>query len=445
MRTRTGRRAFLGTAALGGLGLTFLRDAGLAFGAQANEKLNIGIIGAGGQGEGNTNNVASENIAAIADVDDERCANTLRRFPNAKKFTDFRKMLDDMQAKIDAVVVSTPDHTHAVAAVAAMKLGLHCYCEKPLNRTVLEARAMRTTALAQKVVTQMGNQGSASEGLRRGVELAWGGAAGAIKEAHVWFGGGNSGTGAPKDTPPVPPTLKWDLWLGPVTPKPYHPAYAPAGWRNWRHFGTGSMGDFGCHSINMAFRALKLDMLWNAPAGSAPAPVIRIEGEASEINPDSYPRWCKVVYRFPARGDLPPAQLSWYNGGPRPPEAILAGRALSEHGSAIVGEKGVIFTDCPWNTRCVLLPEKQFEGFDAPRTIPRSPGHHAEWIRACKGGPKPFSPFEVGGPMTELLLLGHIAMIVRQPIEYDPASGSIANSPEASKLLHREYRQGWAL
>ncbi|MBP7751373.1 MAG: Gfo/Idh/MocA family oxidoreductase [Planctomycetes bacterium] len=440
-----GRRAFLGAGALGGLGWTFLRNGSLAFGARANEKLNIAVIGAGGQGEGNAGNVASENIAALCDVDQQRCANTLRRFPNAKKFTDFRKLLEELQAKIDAVVVSTPDHTHAVAAVAAMQLGLHCYCEKPLNRTILEARTMRAVASSRKVVTQMGNQGSASEGLRRGVELAWGGAIGAIGEAHVWFGSGNSGAAAPKDTPPVPPTLEWDLWLGPATYKPYHPEYAPGRWRNWRHFGTGVLGDFGCHSINMAFRALRLDRLWSAPAGAAPAPVIRVEGEAAEINPDSYPRWCKVVYRFPARGDLPPARLTWYNGGPRPPEDLLPGRPLSEHGSALMGEKGVIFSDCPWNTRCALLPEKQFEGFDAPRTLPRSPGHHAEWIQACKGGPRPFSPFELGGPMTELLLLGHIAMIVGQPIEYDPVSGTIANSPEASRLLHREYREGWKL
>jgi hypothetical protein len=443
MRTRTNRRTFLGTAALGGIGVTFLRDSTRAFGAQANEKLNIGIIGAGGQGEGNTNNVASENIVALCDVDEQRCANTLRRFPNAKKFTDFRKMLEELQAKIDAVVVSTPDHTHAVAAVAAMKLGLHCYCEKPLNRTVVEARAMRETALAQKVVTQMGNQGSASEGLRRGVELAWGGAIGEIKEAHVWFGGGNSGSDAPTDSPPVPETLKWELWLGPVTAKPYHPTYAPAGWRNWRHFGTGSLGDFGCHSFNMAFRALKLDLLWNKPARVTPPPVIRVEGTASEIHPDSHSRWCKVNYEFPARGDLPPAKVSWYNGGPRPPEQILAGRGMTEHGSAIVGAKGVIFTDCPWNTSCTLLPEKQFEGFNAPQTIARSPGHHAEWIQACKGGLRPFSPFELGGPMTEVLLLGHIAMLVQHPIEYDPVSGKITNGAEASRYLHREYRQGW--
>ena len=174
MRARMGRRAFLGAGALGGLGWTFLRNGSLAFGARANEKLNIAVIGAGGQGEGNAGNVASENIAALCDVDQQRCANTLRRFPNAKKFTDFRKLLEELQAKIDAVVVSTPDHTHAVAAVAAMQLGLHCYCEKPLNRTILEARTMRAVASSRKVVTQMGNQGSASEGLRRGVELAWG-------------------------------------------------------------------------------------------------------------------------------------------------------------------------------------------------------------------------------------------------------------------------------
>lgn len=443
----TTRRRFLATTALGGLGLTILPRGASAFGYAENGKLDLAIVGAGGRGASNLGDVSSENIVALCDVDEKRLAQAAKGFPSAKLHVDFRKMLDEMHREIDAVVVSTPDHTHAVATVAAMKLGKHAFCEKPLTRTAMEARAMRETAAAQKVVTQMGNQGSASEGLRRAVELAWAGTIGEIREANVWFGGGNGPSDRPADTPPVPEGLHWDLWLGPAPERPYHPSYAPAGWRNWRAFGTGAMGDFGCHSMNLAFRALRLDALWGSDPALKPAStVIRVEGEASEIHPETYPRWLKVRYEIPARGGLPPARLTWMNGGPRPPEELLLGRALSEHGCLVSGAKGAILSECPWNTRFLLLPEKEFEGFEGPaRTIPRSPGHHAEWIRAVKGEGKAFSSFAVGAPMTELLLVGQAAILAGKPIEYDISSGKITNLPDANPLLTREYRAGWRL
>jgi hypothetical protein len=433
MNGRSNRRGFLKNTAVGGLGLLLLRESASAFGYQANEKLNIAIIGACGQGEGNTGAVAGE---------------THKRFPNTKRYADFRKMFDEIHRQIDAVVVSTPDHTHAVAAVAAMKLGKHVYCEKPLTRTVYEARVMRETAAKHKVVTQMGNQGSASEALRRAVELAWAGTVGELREAHLWLAGGNGPQDRPKDEPPVPPGLEWDLWLGPAPHRPYHPAYVPGSWRSWRAFGSGSGGDMGCHTANMAFRALRLDLLWNPNPAAKPAQpaIIRVEAEPSEIHPESYPRRLVAKYQFPARGNLPPVKVTWYNGGPKPPKEVLLGYPMTDWGCLVCGSKGAVFSSCPWNTRFLLLPKAQFEGFQGPApSLPRTPGHHAEWISACKGKGKAFSGFEVGGPLTEMIQLGHVASLAVRPLEYDPLSGKIVNCPEANPLLHREYRSGWSL
>ena len=449
MSRRSNRRAFLKVSSLGGLGLVLLRDSRLAFGYQANEKLGIACIGVGGQGGGNTGAMGGENVVALCDVDQRRAAASFQRFPKAKRYADFRKMLEELPARIDAVVVSTPDHTHAVACMAAMKRGKHVYCEKPLTRTVDEARLLRETASQHQVVTQMGNQGSATEGLRRAVELAWSrSVVGQLREAHVWLGGGNGPQDRPKEQPPVPEGLNWDLWLGPAPFRPYHPCYVPGSWRNWRAFGTGAMGDMGCHTTNLAFRGLRLDALWNPnPLFKPPAKaVIRVEAEASEVHPETYPRRLKVRYEFPARGKLPPVKLTWYNGGPKPPEELLLGHKMTDHGCLLVGSEGSVFSECPWNTRFVLLPQKKFDGFDGPKAyLPRSPGHHAEWIRACKGGPKPFSRFDIGGPQTEMLLLGNVALLAGHAIEYDPVAGTIAGDAEATRLLHRDYRSGWSL
>jgi hypothetical protein len=449
MSVRGNRRTFLKSSLFGGIGLTLLRNSRSVFAFQANQKLNIACVGVGGQGGSNTNNVGGENIVALCDVDQRRAAESIKRFPDAKRYADFRKMFDEIRGQIDAVVVSTPDHTHAVAAVAAMNLGKHVYCEKPLNRTVHEARVMRETAKKNKVVTQMGNQGSASEGLRRAVELAWArSVVGELKEAHVWLAGGGGLQERPKDRPPVPEGLDWDLWLGPAPERPYHPCYVPGAWRSWRDFGTGSMGDMGCHSSNLAFRGLRLDALWvQYPLFEAPPnSVVRIEGEASEMSPETYPRTLKVKYQFPSRGKMPPLTLTWYNGGLKPPEDVLLGHKMTDWGCLLVGTEASVFSDCPWNTRFVLLPEKKFEGFKGPgNTLPRTPGHHAEWIRACKGEGKPFSHFDVGGPQTEMILLGNVATLAGHPIEYDPMAGKIVNDADANRFLHREYRSGWSL
>jgi len=442
------RRKFITASAIGATGLVILRDARSARASWANEKLNIAIIGACGQGESNTAAVAGENLVALCDVDERRADEVHKKYPKARRYADFRKMLDELHRGIDAVVVSTPDHTHAVAAVAAMKLGKHVYCEKPLTRTVQEARVMRQTARENKVVTQMGNQGSASEALRRAVELAWAGTVGELREAHLWLAGGNGPQDRPKDQPPVPPGLHWDLWLGPAPFRPYHPAYVPASWRAWRDFGTGGSGDMGCHTANMAFRALRLERLWNPdPAARPAAPaVIRVQTEVSEMHPETYPRRMVVKYEFPARGTLPPVKVAWYNGGLKPPKDVLLGDPMTEWGCLVSGSGGAVFSSCPWNTRFLLLPKAKFEGFQGPApSLPRTPGHHAEWIMACKGQGKTFCSFDLGGPLTEIILLGHVASLAGQPIEYDPLAGKIVNCAEANQWLHRPYRPGWNL
>ena len=449
MTTPITRRHFLRRSALGSAGLLILGNSRSAFAYDANGRLNVAGIGVSGQGRGNLDNVAGlgETLVALCDVDHKYAADTFKKYPQAKVYKDFRRMFDEMAKQIDAVIVSSPDHTHAVAAVAAMRRGKHVYCEKPLTRTVREARVMRETAVKSKVVTQMGNQGSASGGLRRAVELAWGGVLGEIREAHVWFDGGNGPMQRPKDTPPVPETLDWDLWLGPAPQRPYNPCYLPGAWRSWRAFGSGIVGDFGCHTGNIMFRALHLERLWNFAEGKKPKRLIlRVEAKPSEVDAEGYPRSMRAVLDIPARGELPPVKLTLY-AKERPAEALMLGFPQKGWGDLLVGSKGSLYSECPWNTRYVLLPEEQFKDFKGgpAETLPRTNSHHREWVDACKGKGKTFSGFEIGGPLTELMQLANLATLVEGPLEYDTISGKILNHDRANQLVHREYRKGWKL
>ncbi len=441
------RRRFLqGT----GAGLLILSNSRSVWTYQANERLNVAGIGVGGQGTGLMAHAGARghNIVALCDVDDQRGSESFQRFPQAKRYRDFRKLYDEMAHSIDAVIVATPDHTHAVASAPALRLGKHVYCEKPLTRTVYESRLLRQLASKKKLVTQMGNQGTASEGFRRAVELAWAGVIGRVSEAHAWFGGGNGPSDRPSETPPVPNYLEWDLWIGPAPYRPYHPAYHPGGWRSWRDFGSGAFGDFACHTMNLAFMALRLDSLWKEEGGKKRPRdrLIRVEGKASEIHPETYSRWNIIRYQFPARGSLPPVTLTWYNGGPKPPQDLFLDHPVTDNGCLLVGTKGSILSPDPWNTWFVLLPKKQFEGFQGPEpTLPRPPGHMDEWLDACRGKGRCFSPFDYGGPLTETVQLGNAAVLVGHPLEYDPVEGNIVNCTEANRYLHREYRRGWTL
>ncbi len=449
MNAALNRRRFLAKSTAAGAGLLILPSRRLAFGSEANSKLNIAGIGVGGQGRGSLDAFSSmgHNLVALCDVDTKRAGDIYQKHPAAKSYQDFRVMFDEMEKQIDAVLVATPDHTHAVAAVAAMKRGKHVYCEKPLTRTVHEARVMREVAAQHKVITQMGNQGSAETRLRRAIELVWGGVIGDVREAHVWFDGGNGPMKRPTDSPPAPAGLNWDLWLGPAEFRPYSPAYLPATWRSWRAFGSGIVGDFACHTANIMFRALHLEQLWDpARNPGASKVVIRVQAWPSERDAEGYPTSVKVAMDLPARGPLPPVKLTWY-AKEKPSEELMLGYKRGGWGDLLVGSKGSIYSDNPWNAHYVLLPEKKFEDFSGgpPESLRRVKGHQWEWIEACKGNGQTFSPFSIGGPLTELAQLANLAALVEGEIEYDTLSGRILNSSPASKLLHREYRKGWVL
>lgn len=444
-QTSTTRRGFLKSTTGAGL---LICNSRLAFGDEANGRLNVAVIGVSGKGEGNMVAVSDENIVALCDVDENLAERARKGFPKARFYNDFRRMLEEMDKEIDAVVVSTPDHTHAVAAVAAMKQGKHVYCEKPLTRTVRESRVMRETANKHKVVTQMGNQGSASEGVRRAAEWAWAGTAGSIEAAYLWVGDGGKPMTRPEDNPPVPDGLDWDLWQGPASERPYHPGYLPRTWRSWRHYGSGGLGDMGCHTGNLVFRGLRMEKLWESALDREESDrVIRIEGEATGVHEEGYPLSVRVHFHLPARGDLPPVKLTVSSGvDVRPSADLVHGEKVGSFGALLVGSEASIYSSDPWNRTSALLPKEKFKELKGPdKTLPRVKSHHDEWIDACKGKGATFSSFDIGGPLTELIQLANIAGQVGEPFHYDPMTGEISGSAAASALLHREYRKGWVL
>lgn len=403
-----------------------------------NEKLNIAGIGVGGKGRTDLRNCEMENIVALCDVDDRRAAESYARYPKAELYTDFRTMLD-RRKDIDAVIVTTPDHTHAVAAVAAMKLGKHVYCQKPLAHSIYEARVMREVAAQTGVVTQMGNQGHSLDGTRGIVELVRSGAIGKVREAHVWTDRPGKywkqPVERPMSQPPVPDKLNWDLWLGPAKYRPYHPIYCPHDWRAWWDFGTGAMGDMGCHLADTVFWALELD----APTA--------VEAQASEIHPESPPTWEIIKFEFPQRGELPPVTLTWYDAGKKPPQELGDGKPLPDNGTLIVGEKGTVFTADEYSSKYRLLPEDKFRDFKPPEpTIARTGNSpYNEWLTACKGGPPALSQFSYSGKLTEMILLGNIAVRVGKRIEWDTKTMQATNAPEADQFIKPEFRKGWSL
>ena len=410
-----------------------------------SEKLNIAAIGAGGQAAEDLNQLKSENIVALCDVDDERAAQSFERFPKAAHYKDFRKMLEKEDKNIDAVLVATPDHFHAVATIGAIKMGKHVYCEKPLTRTVHEARAVAKAAREAGVATQMGNQGMAFEGNRLINEWIWDGAIGPIREVHVWSDRPThkgklfwaQGVERPEDTPPVPATLDWDLWLGPAPFRPYNPAYMPFKWRGWWDFGSGGLGDMGIHNIAPVYSALKL----GAPTA--------VDSSSTLVYKDSLPLASTVHYEFPARGDLPPVRLHWYDGGMMPPrpEELDEGEELDrEDGVIFVGEKGKILVKGWGGKEPQLIPESRMKAYKQPeKTLPRSIGHHKEWIEACKGNGTTRSNFDFAGPLTEALLLGTLSVRTGKRLLWDSENMKITNERGANELLHYKYRDGYTL
>ena len=416
-----------------------------------SDKLNIACIGIGGKGFSDSEAMKEENVVALCDVDEARAAekhgdakkSAFDNFPKARFYKDFRRMLEK-EKNIDAVTVSTPDHTHAVAAMTAIKLGKHVFVQKPLTHTVYEARALREAAEKYGVVTQMGNQGHAMEGGRLVCEWIWDGAIGDIHEVYCWTNRPiwPQGIEAPTEIPSVPPTLDWDLWLGPARWRPYHPAYVPWKWRGWWDFGTGALGDMGAHIMDHAVWPLKLKYPEKVTASS------------TEFTSDSPPMAEMITYHFPARGNMPPVKLHWLDGGLKPPRPLEleAGRRLGDGGGGLlfIGTKGMLMAGT-YGSNPRIIPESKMKEYKRPeKTIPRSPGIHQEWIEACKkGDPKAATTnFSYSGPLTEVMLLGNVAVRMAEKnvvLEYDGEKGEITNLPEANDLLHFEYREGWEL
>ena len=442
MKYHTTRRSFLAgsiaAAAVAGSG-----PLALAKNPSPSDKLNIAVIGVGGRGGANLGGVKSQNIVALCDIDANTLAKAAAGCPKAAKFADYRKMLDKMHKQIDAVVVSTPDHTHAPAAAMAMRLGKHCYCEKPLTHTVGEARTLIELAAKNKLVTQMGTQIHANGNYRRVVEIIQSGMIGAVTKVHVWHTVSYGVGDRPIKSQPVPKHLDWDLWLGPAAERPYHSCYVPGRWRGWREFGTGGIGDFGCHYMDLPFWALKLQH----PTS--------IEAQGPDQNAESTPRWLKIAYKFPARdgGDgvkLPPVTMTWSDGGKKPaglndllsPLGVKAAGKWS-CGILFVGDKGSVLANY---NRHILGPKKKFAGAKPlAQTIPASIGHHREWFEACKTGGDTTCNFAYSGALTEAVLLGVVAYRTGEKINWDAKNLKAINCPEADKYIQKEYRKGWKL
>ncbi|MEX2141159.1 MAG: Gfo/Idh/MocA family oxidoreductase [Pirellulales bacterium] len=424
------RRNFLrdsAATAAGGITIGYFSGASAAQSKSPNEKLNIACVGVSGRGDDNVQGVQRENIVAICDIDDRILARASERFRKATKHNDFRRMLDQ-QKGIDAVVVSTADHTHAPATAAAIRLGKHAYCEKPLTHTVYEARTITKLAAEMKVATQMGTQIHATDNYRRVVELIQAGAIGPVREAHAWVDSRWHGGERPTAKSEVPAHLHWDLWLGPAPERPYHPTYLPQNWRRWWDFGNGTMGDMACHLVDLIFWALAL----KHPT--------TIAAEGPPVHPETAPAGVRVEFAFEARGEQPPVKLVWYDGDKLPGE--IHGQKVPGFGVCFVGERGLLWSDYG---RHQLLPKEQFASYERPApSIPKSVGHHQEWINACKGGPKTTCHFGYSGPLTETVLLGVLAYRSGERLNWDPVKFT-TGSDKADVLLQREYRKGWTL
>lgn len=445
------RREFASTSALAALSAAIVPSRVLGADAPSN-KLNIAAIGVGGMGASNLQACEGENIVALCDVDSGYAAKTIERYPKATLYKDYRVMLEKEKG-IDAVVIATPDHTHAVITMAAMQLGKHVYCQKPLTHTIFEARRVTQAARRYKVQTQMGNQGHSYESIRLLKEWLEDGAIGNVTEVHAWTDrpvGGDPWSNfavqaRPTDTPPVPETMDWDLWLGPVEYRPYHPDYHPMKWRAWQDFGTGPLGDMGCHIIDPAFWALEL----GAPT--------TVEATSTHWEPavasQTFPRASIVRFAFPARGRRPPVKLTWYDGRLLPPipEELESGRALPGSGALLIGDKGKILHGSHGADGLRLIPEARMKEYTRPpKTLRRvTEGHEGDWIRACKEGPggiPPCATFEYGGALTEMALLGMLAIRMKdQRLEWDSQNLRFTNNEKANELLHIKYRDGWTL
>ena len=452
------RRNFLTGAAVATAGFTIVpRHVLGGQGVTApSDKLNVAAVGVGGMGKNNVERCATtENIVALCDVDFALADPVFKKYPNARTYKDFRVMLDE-QKDIDAVIVATPDHTHAVIAIAAMQRKKHVYVQKPLTHSVAEARLLTEAAHKYGVATQMGNQGHSGEGIRLLCEWVWDGAIGQIREVHAWTNRPVWPSGIevdrPAETPAVPAGLDWDLWIGPRTPRPYHPTYHPAKWRAWWDFGTGSLGDMACHVVDPLFWALKLKYPVSVEANISKY----WHGFFEESKPknEMFPRSTIVRFNFPAREGMAPVDLTWWDGGlmPARPAGLEEGRRMGDDdgGILLIGEKGAIMAGC-YGESPRIVPESGMRAYKRPkRTLDRIPegkdGHEQDWIRACKGGKPASSNFDYSGPLSETVLMGNLA--IRFPdrkLLWNGEAMEITNDADANAYVRRQYREGWQL
>jgi predicted dehydrogenase len=436
MKTRQiSRRQFLGGAAAAAAFTVVPRHV-LARSGQTppSEKLNVASIGVAGMGGSDVSQMTGENIVALCDVDWHHAADTFKKHPDVKKYKDFRKMLDAEDKNLDAVTVSTPDNIHAVAAMAAIKRGKHVYCQKPLCHDIYEVRRLTEAAREHKVMTQMGIQLHAEECVRLVAEMIKSGMIGKVRKVDIWSGKNWGGGYRPTGSEPVPETLDWDLWLGPAPWRPYNHIYLPANWRKWWDFGTGTLGDMGCHIIDPVFWALDLGY----PTS--------VEANPNKFTKEGYWTETTVHWEFPARGDLPPVTVTWNDGDRRParPAELEAGRKLPSQGGLYYGEKGTILA--PHGGTPMLIPYSKMREAKMPAPfLGRGVNHYQDWIKACKGGPKPLANFDYAGPLSETILLGNVAALAGEKILWDGPNLKATNVPEANKHLKREYRAGWQL
>ena len=457
---RMARRDFLGGAAaamaftlvprhvLGGSGAT-----------TPSEKVNVAIIGTGGQGIVNMKQLFTEpdvRIAALCDLNEESdysmfyyggtaglkpaAALVQQRYGQAcPTYRDHREMLD--KEDVDAVLLATPDHSHAIISLDVIAKGKHLYCEKPLCRTVYETRVVTEAARKAGVATQLGNFGHSSEDIRLTCEWIWDGAIGDVHDVYSWTTTGarrwTSLTGRPQETPPVPTGLDWQRWLEPVPARPYHPDYAPVRWRAWWQFGSGTIGDFACHHLDPAFWALRLDQASN----------FSVEASSCGATEETCPAASLIYYDFPARAGMGPVRINWYEGGvmpPRPAE-LEAGRSLGDHGILFVGTKGAILGG-GWSRSPRIIPEARMRAYTRPpKSLPRCAGHHRNWLDACKGKGRPSTHFDYAGPLTEFCLMGNVALRAGKPLEFDWKNMKVTNAPEADAFIQPGYREGWTI
>jgi predicted dehydrogenase len=457
MSTNVNRRGFLGAGAVG-LGYFYSAPAYSAarMGRKPNETLRFAGIGVGGKGSSDIDQAGNlGEVVAICDVDERHLAPKADKWPGAKKFNDFRVLLDQMGKEIDAVTVSTPDHTHALPSVTAIRMGKHVYTQKPLAHSVFECRVLKEAAKKHGVCTQMGNQGSAENGVRRAAEIIQDGVIGPVREVHVWtnrpvWPQAPKITARPDKADAWPDTVAWDQFIGGAPLRPYvEGVYHPFNWRGWWDYGTGAIGDMACHTANMAFRALKL------------AHPTAVSAESGQLNPETYPAWAKVLIEFPARGDMPPVNLTWYEGRESgelvlPPKELLGkllkpGQKLADSGSILVGEKGILFSPNDYGAEFTLVGDADFSGVQK-KNPERTPingkgdqGMKNEWVEAITAG-KPeicYSNFDIASLLTEAFLLGNVAIKTGTRLEWDGPAMKVTNVPEANHLIQTEYRKGW--